>query len=100
MPKSVTAPIPSLTITFSEAVTKFSLANLKLTRNNAIVSLNAASLMTTDGGKTWVLGNLAGLTNIAGSYVLSISGKPQDLAGNVMKSSPNRSWKLAKTIAL
>lgn len=68
----VNGPVGNLTLTFNETVQGFDKSDLRLERNGVALSLNAASLTTSDGGRTWVLGNLAALTRPDGSYTLSL----------------------------
>ena len=72
-PDPRTTAVASVTITFSEAVTGFDLADLRLTRNGSVVPFaGAETLATSDGGLTWTLGNLATLTAAPGTYALTL----------------------------
>ena len=79
------APVGTITITFSEPVTGFDLADLALTRDGGANLLTAAQTLTTADNVTWTLGNLAGLTGTAGRYVLTLTAAGSgitDAAGN------------------
>ncbi|MGA2501180.1 MAG: Ig-like domain-containing protein, partial [Tepidisphaeraceae bacterium] len=78
------SPVSSMNIVFSEAVAGFNLADLSLTRNGVPVSL--ASLSTADN-QTYTLTGLAAITNVTGTYVLTLQVAGSgitDLAGNAL----------------
>ena len=80
--------INSATIVFSEPVTGFDLADLTLIRQGQAGNLLTAAqtLTTSDGGRTWTLGNLAGLTT-PGFYTLTLTAAGSgvtDAAGNAL----------------
>jgi type VI protein secretion system component Hcp len=66
--------VGTATIRFSEPVTGFDWKDLKLTRGASSTNLLTAqqTLTTSDGGRTWTLGNLAALQGPDGQYVLSV----------------------------
>ena len=66
--------VDSVSIRFSEAVTGLDLADLHLGRDGGANLLTAAqTLGSSDGGVTWVLGNLSGLTGAPGTYTLTLT---------------------------
>jgi hypothetical protein len=65
-------PVDALTIHFSDPVTEFDLADLRLARDGGVSLLSAAQSLTTSDQQNWTLGNLAGLTGPEGRYRLSI----------------------------
>src|SRR3712207_2843305 len=67
-PNPRTAPVDSVTVTFSEPVVGFDAGDLTLTRGGTAVSLAAASVSTADGGRTYTVGGLTSATTPAGSY--------------------------------
>ena len=67
-----TAPVDSLTVTFTRAVSGFDLSDLTLARDGSAVSLSGATLTTADG-TTYSVGNLTAATTAAGQYVLTLS---------------------------
>jgi hypothetical protein len=89
-------PVDSITIRFSEPVTGFDPSDLRLTREDVVMNLtDAQTLTTTDGGVTWVLGNLADLTPQGGRFTLSLfaaSSNIQDAAGNALVTDASDSW--------
>ncbi len=92
-PSPRTSSVPQMTIVFSEPIYGLSLNDLQLTRNGGANLLTGAQTISTTDNITWTLGNLATLTNTAGSYVLSLTmaGTPvTDAAGNV-DVTPSRS---------
>jgi len=91
------APATNLTLTFNEPVQGFDRTDLVLTRDGATLSLDTASLTTTDGGRTWILGNLEALTRPDGVYTLSLPATGtgiQDGANNLLSvTSAPVSWR-------
>ncbi|MGE5607782.1 MAG: lamin tail domain-containing protein [Bacillota bacterium] len=65
-------PVNSMSIRFPEPVTGFDLNDLVLTRNGSANLLTSQQTLTSTDGRTWTLGNLASLTNIAGDYTLQL----------------------------
>ena len=63
--------VSSIPIVFNEPVTGFDLSDLTLTRDGVSVSLAGATLTSNDN-TNWTLANLAGVTAIEGSYVLTL----------------------------
>ena len=91
--------VPSVTITFSEPVTNFDRADLRLTRDGGSTNLLTADqpLTTADGGATWTLGNLAGITAAPGAYTLTLlagAGGPTDLANNPLAANVTDTWQV------
>ncbi|MBW4654771.1 MAG: VCBS repeat-containing protein [Kaiparowitsia implicata GSE-PSE-MK54-09C] len=85
----VDAPIPAITIQFSEAVTGVTPAAFTLTRNGTVLDLSGAIASSTNGS-TWQLGNLASLTDPNGVYRLTLNAAGSgitDLAGNPLANS-------------
>jgi subtilisin family serine protease len=73
---SATGAVEAIAITFTSPVAAgFELADVKLTRNGAVVSLENATLTTSDG-QTWSLGGLSGLTCGIGGYSLLLADSP------------------------
>lgn len=89
-------PVDSITITFTEAVTGFELADLQLFRAGTPQNLlTAAQTLTTSNGVTWTLGNLAGITSADGSYTLTLVSAVSgiaDAAGNSLPSDASDTW--------
>lgn len=82
-------PVPSIAITFSEAVVSF---NLSLTRNSGANLLTSEQTpVTSDDGKTWTIPNLAALSFIGGTYRIQVSGA-RDLAGLVNPAVVSQTW--------
>lgn len=95
----VPAPgVSQVTITFSEPISQFSWDDLQFTRNGGANLLSAAQTLTSTDQRTWVLGNLAGLTSSPGSYTISLTSVGSgivDAAGNALQSSATRSFTVA-----
>jgi chitodextrinase len=73
-PNPRTTPIASIDISFSKIVSGFDLADLTLKRDNGANLLTGAQTLTTsNGGLTWTLGNLSGITTAVGAYVLTLT---------------------------
>ena len=90
------APVASARFVFSEPVTGFDLADVVLTRDGGANLLTGAQTLTsTDGGRTWTLGNLAGLTAASGAYSLRVNAAGsgiEDAAGNAMVNGAADNW--------
>ena len=81
-------PVGSITILFNERVVGLMLSDLNLSRDRSPNLLGTAqTLRTEDGGITWTVGNLAGVTAAAGNYTLGLpAGQASgvtDLEGNL-----------------
>ncbi|MDB5388337.1 MAG: hemagglutinin/hemolysin-related protein, partial [Planctomycetaceae bacterium] len=87
--------VSSLTIVFSKAVNGFDLSDLSLSRDGSPNLLTGAQTLTTSDNITYTLGNLTGITGLAGSYALSLSALNsgvQDSLGNLLTVSTNKTW--------
>jgi len=94
-PDPRTSSVPSVTIVFSEAVTGFDLSDLTLRRDGGSNLLTGSQTLTTADGVTWTLGNLAGLTAAAGTYVLTLTAAGsgvQDAAQNALAANATDTW--------
>jgi len=79
--------LDSIAIQFSEPVSGFDLADLRLTRGSGSNLLTGSqSLSSADGGRTWILGNLPPVTNVAGDYTLHLMANGSAVTG----TSPGR----------
>ena len=88
------SPVNSVSIQFSEPVGHFDIRDLYLALKGLSAPITGATLSTTDN-QTWTLGNLAGLTAAAGTYVLTLQGVGSgivDLAGNELIVGPSDTW--------
>ncbi|HEY1685887.1 MAG TPA: CARDB domain-containing protein [Tepidisphaeraceae bacterium] len=70
----VTGGVPSLNVTFSEAIdpSTFTSSDITLTRNGAAVDTSSLSIAS-DGGNTYTINGLSGLTSSFGAYDLTVS---------------------------
>jgi hypothetical protein len=86
--------VSQMTIRFSQPVSGLSLADLQLTVNGGANLLAGSQMLTTnDGGSTWSLGNLAGVTGASGSYSLTLLPTGvEDLTGNPLAAGTSASW--------
>jgi hypothetical protein len=92
-PDPRTIAVTTLTITFSEAVIGLGIEEFALTRNGTPVDISGVTI--TGGPVTYVLNGLAGATNLAGAYVLTLNpGNIVDGAGNGMAFAASESWNL------
>jgi hypothetical protein len=92
-------PVPSVTFTFSEAVSGFDLSDLVFTRGGTPVSLATATLTTADN-VTYTLGNLTSLTSASGTYALTLPAETAgvtDLAGNPLAFGASTGWTIDLT---
>ena len=88
-------PIGEVTIRFSEPVTGLDIGDLRITRNGSDLDLSAASLLSSDGGTIWTIGNLSETTKTAGDYkmeLLAIDSAIEDLFGNDLQSGDAEDW--------
>jgi len=88
--------VSSITITFSEKVQSVAWTDFTLSRSGGANLLTAANtLASSDGGQTWVLENLGGITSPAGTYVLSLAASGSnivDSVGNPLAIGATDSW--------
>ncbi|MFI5379426.1 MAG: PA14 domain-containing protein, partial [Tepidisphaerales bacterium] len=87
--------VSQLQIVFSEPVTGFSLADLRLTRDGTSDLLADAQSLSTTDNITWTLSGLAAVTADPGSYVLGLKAacsNIQDAAGNPLAADAAVSW--------
>jgi hypothetical protein len=89
-------PVDSVTIQFSERVTGFDRADLRLTRDGGPVNLlTAAQTLVSADGQGYVLGNLAAVTALPGVYTLTLLAAGSgiiDAAGNALAANAADSW--------
>jgi hypothetical protein len=99
-PDPRTTPVDSMTIVFSEPVTGFDISDLQFFRGATVVPLTGATLTTTDN-QTYVLGNLAPLTQVAGDYALFLNAATAgitDAAGNALTTSATDLFRIDSTV--
>ena len=87
--------VGTITIVFSKPVTGLDLADLALRRNGGPNLLTGVQTPTTGDGRTWILGNLAGLTAADGTYVLGLTAAGSgivDAAGNALAADAGDSF--------
>lgn len=85
--------VNAITLQFNEAVKNVKLSDLTLTLEGQPVSLQGATLTTTDS-KIWTIGNVPGLTTkSSGEYQITLKGgNATDLAGNILTTGASNSW--------
>ena len=71
-PDPRTGPADFIDFTFSEPVAGLDMTDLQLTRSDGANLLTGAQTLTSADGVTWRLGNLAGITAVAGLYDLKL----------------------------
>ena len=95
-PDPINSAVNSIEIVFSEAVTGFDLADLTLARDGGGNLLTGSQTLSSgDGGVTFTLGNLSGLTGNDGDYVLTLTDAAsgiQDAAGNALAAGATEEW--------
>jgi tartrate-resistant acid phosphatase type 5 len=100
-PDPRSTPVASITVAFNEMVTGLDLADLSLSFNGGPNLLTASQMLVTgDGGVTWTVGNLDGLTGAVGSYTLALTAAGSgitDQAGNVLTSGASDTWQVTAT---
>jgi uncharacterized delta-60 repeat protein len=77
-------PVDSVVIRFTSPVAGLDLSDLVLTRGGRNLLTDKQTLTTTDGGLTWVLGNLSALTEANGRYVLALRAADSGIVDAVM----------------
>ena len=88
----VAGAVDPMQIAFTKATYGFDLSHLSLSRDGFDIPLTAAMLTTTDQ-INFSLADLAGLTALPGTYVLSATNTGvTDAAGNAMANSPIQTW--------
>ncbi len=88
--------VSPMSIVFSEKVTGFDLAHVSLTRDGGPNLLTAAQTFGSNDQRTWILGNLAGLTAPEGTYTLTVNPAGiTDLAGNQLAAAASDTWTVA-----
>jgi hypothetical protein len=96
-PDPRTTPVDSITIVFSEPVTGFDLSDLQLFRDAQGNVLTGAQTLTTTDNQTFVLGNLAPVTDEAGDYVLFLNAAAAgitDAAGNALTANAQDAFRV------
>jgi len=90
-------PVDSITIVFSEPVIGFGLSSPLFRRDGMVIPLTSGQTLTSIDSKTWVLGNLGGLTSFSGNYVLTLAGAGSgitDLQGNALVGAATEAFKV------
>jgi hypothetical protein len=93
-PASRTAPVSTISITFSEPVTGFGLAGFTLTRGGQFLPLTGATLAFIDG-QHYLLTLPFGVTVPGGDYRLTLSARASgahDWAGNPQAADASVTW--------
>ena len=94
-PDPRTTPLNAIFITLSEPVSGLDLSDLMLSRNGGANLLSGPQTLTTTDNRTWRLGNLAGLTNSTGTYILTLNAQGSgiiDAGGNALASAAIDAW--------
>lgn len=95
-PSIRTTAVNTMTIRFTRKVTGLDRSDLQLTRDNGGNLLSASqSLSSTDGGMTWTLSGLGGLTTAGGQYRLSLAAAAAgiaDLSGHPLVTDASATW--------
>ncbi|MFO0878590.1 MAG: Ig-like domain-containing protein [Gemmataceae bacterium] len=87
--------LTTMDVGFTRAVTGLDVGDISLTRDGVAVDLSGVTL--TGSGTSYTLGNLDGVTSLAGTYVLSLTGPGSgiaDAAGNLLTTTSSRTWTL------
>jgi len=88
--------VEAITIQFSEPINGFELADLVLARDGSEVLLSdSQTLSSSDGGSTWLFGNLDAVTAVPGKYRLTLTAAGSDIrdeAGNVLENDILETW--------
>ena len=87
--------VGSVTIVFSEAVQRFGLADLRLTRNGGSNLLTGRQSLASEDRITWTLADLDEITASQGAYALGLAPVDTgivDLAGNPLAAGAADGW--------
>jgi GH18 family chitinase len=86
--------VSSVSVSFTQAVTGFTFADLSLTRDGNSVALNVSNNPTSgDGGLTWTISNFSSPTSASGQYALTVNAAGvTDLAGNALSANAADAW--------
>ena len=86
-------PVADATLTFSEPINDFVIGDLSLTRDGGANLLTTQALTSADN-QAWTLDGLAGVTGVAGTYILAVvaGAAVADLAGNEMEVGAQITW--------
>ncbi|MFO0898548.1 MAG: calcium-binding protein [Pirellulales bacterium] len=98
----VTGSVSTLKVTFKKAVSGFDLSDLVLTRDGSANLLTSAQTLTTRDGVTWTLGNLSGITQRAGAYLLTVKSQGAgivDLAGQAVQVNVSQKFAVLAKIS-
>lgn len=93
-PDPYTGPLSSVTINFSEMVFGFDTSDITLTRNGEPIALTAAQTLTNSGNVQFTLNNLADLTGVSGTYVLTVTGGLTDGSSNPLEAPASDTFKI------
>lgn len=74
IPDPRNAPVDEISIVFSEQVIGFDLADLELRRDGGGNLIDDTVTQASNADSFWTLGNLGGLTDLAGEYTLTFDG--------------------------
>jgi len=84
-----------ITITFSEAVSGFNLADLALARDGGSNLLTGSQSLSSSDNITWTLTGLSGITGKAGEYELKLTASASDIedsSGNGLAADASDTW--------
>lgn len=94
--------VATITITFSEPVTGFTVEDMTLKLDGGADLLTGSeSLTSSDGGRTWVLGGLSFITEDEGTYVLELIAAGSgivDADGNELSGDVSTTWDVDLTL--
>ncbi len=86
-------PVGQIEIDFSEPIAGFSLSSLTLSHPGGANLLTASQTLSTSDDKTFLLGNLSGITGDDGQYVVNtVTAGVTDLAGNPLGTGASISF--------
>src|SRR5207253_263709 len=84
-----------IAITFNQVVAGFDVIDLVLKGDGVCDLVRAGRTLSSADNITWILGNLSGLTELNGMYVLTLTASGsgiQDLAGNLLATDASDTW--------
>lgn len=94
-PDSISAPVDSVQIVFSEVVSGLDVGDFDLTLDGGLDLLTGAETLITGDDVTWTLGGLGALTTVEGTYTLTLTAVGSSIidgAGNPLVGDALDSW--------
>jgi alkaline phosphatase len=96
LPNPRVGDVEEIAVFFNRPISGFDLSDIELTNNGGDNLLPADVTLTTSDNRTWIIGNLEGLTNQPGTYELILRAADSgivDRHGNSLREDAATSWR-------